>query len=349
MKKARPGAAVPAKRKNRLPVYLISSLVILIVLGLAWRAIRRRHLRPAEHGPVGTVMITSVPDSAGINVDDTVLDHVTPWSLDSLSIGDHTIRITMAGYQPFTQTITIKGYDTVSVKAILVQVVTPERYGSFSITSTPRNAVVFIDGERTGKTTPCTIEQLAVGSHTIRLTKKDYDPIEVSREVQADTKITVSLSLSKTAHGQEPPPPPQTSFLKVTAKPWAKIYIDDRYIETTPIAQSIKVPAGVHTVKLENPDFKVWQQNITFKPDQTHTIDVVLEKEEGYLKLTVKPWADVYIDGRFLETTPIGAPIKLTAGRHVLKLINPSCEQFEQEIIIPPGKMLKKHVELEQK
>jgi hypothetical protein len=102
-------------------------------------------------------------------------------------------------------------------------------------------------------------------------------------------------------------------------------------------------------VKLENPDFKVWQQNITFKPDQTHTIDVVLEKEEGYLKLTVKPWADVYIDGRFLETTPIGAPIKLTAGRHVLKLINPSCEQFEQEIIIPPGKMLKKHVELEQK
>jgi serine/threonine protein kinase len=230
MKKERPGAAVPAKRKNRLPVYLISSLVILIVLGLAWRAIRRRHLRPAEHGPVGTVMITSVPDSAGINVDDTVLDHVTPWSLDSLSIGDHTIRITMAGYQPFTQTITIKGYDTVSVKAILVQVVTPERYGSFSITSTPRNAVVFIDGERTGKTTPCTIEQLAVGSHTIRLTKKDYDPIEVSREVQADTKITVSLSLSKTAHGQEPPPPPQTSFLKVTAKPWAKIYIDDRYI-----------------------------------------------------------------------------------------------------------------------
>lgn len=349
LKKDRPGTAAPTKRKNRLPVFVIGSLVIIVVLGLAWRVIRRSNMGIIEHGSIGTVMITSTPDSAAIKVDDTVIDRLTPLSIDSLLIGDHTIRITKVGYQPFIQTITVRENDTVAVNAVLVQAIAPERYGSFSITSTPRGALVFVDGERTGKTTPCTVDQLVVGSHVLRLTKKDYDPIEVSREIQADQETDVSLSLTKTVQGREPPLPSQTSFLKVTAKPWAKIYVDDRYVETTPVAQSIKVPAGVHTVKLENPDFEVWQQTITFKPDQTHTIDVVLKKEDGYLKLTVKPWADVYIDGRFLETTPIGAPIKLPAGPHILKLINPSFEQFEQEIVILPGKMLKKHIELEQK
>jgi serine/threonine-protein kinase len=132
-------------------------------------------------------------------------------------------------------------------------------------------------------------------------------------------------------------------------KPWAKIYIDSRYVETTPIAQPIKVPAGSHTIKLENPSFKIWQQTITFNSGRTHSIDVRLDPKDGFLKLTVKPWADVYIDGKFIETTPIGAPIKLNAGRHILKLTNPSFKTYEQEIIIPADKMLKKHIELEKK
>ena len=67
------------------------------------------------------------------------------------------------------------------------------------------------------------------------------------------------------------------------------------------------------------------------------------------MKLTVKPWADVYIDGKYYETTPIAKPIILSAGKHALKLTNPSYKTFEQKIDIPPGKMLKKYVELQPK
>jgi hypothetical protein len=67
------------------------------------------------------------------------------------------------------------------------------------------------------------------------------------------------------------------------------------------------------------------------------------------LKLTVKPWAKVYIDGKYYETTPIAKPIKLSAGKHTLRLENTSFRTFEQQIVIPAGKMLKKYVELKSK
>ncbi|MCK4672858.1 PEGA domain-containing protein, partial [candidate division WOR-3 bacterium] len=139
------------------------------------------------------------------------------------------------------------------------------------------------------------------------------------------------------------------SYIKINVNPWAKIYIDNRYIETTPIAKPLKVRSGTHIVKLENPNFKTWQRKIDLSPGKTVTLDVKLEPIEGFLKLTVKPWADIYIDGKFYETTPIANPIKLSAGKHEIKLVNPSFQIFEQQIVIPSNKMLKKYVELEPK
>ncbi|MEO0185076.1 MAG: PEGA domain-containing protein, partial [candidate division WOR-3 bacterium] len=145
------------------------------------------------------------------------------------------------------------------------------------------------------------------------------------------------------------PPVQGTSYLKVKVEPWAKIYVDNVYIETTPIARSLSLSAGMHTIRLENPNFKIWQRKIKFEPDQTLELNVRLEPLEGFLKITVKPWADVYIDGKFLETTPIAEPIKLSAGRHILKLINPSYQPYEEAIEISANQMLKKNIELKPK
>ena len=128
--------------------------------------------------------------------------------------------------------------------------------------------------------------------------------------------------------------------------PWAKIYIDGKYIETTPIARALEVSSGNHSVRLENPNFQPWQKRINFKPGETLSMDIKLEPFAGYLKISVKPWADVYIDGRFHETTPIAESIKLPAGNHIVKLINPSFEPHEEVITVVANKTIKKSVEL---
>jgi hypothetical protein len=111
----------------------------------------------------------------------------------------------------------------------------------------------------------------------------------------------------------------------------------------------LKLSSGSHQVKLENPNCKIWQRSVNIAANDTAGIETKLEPLDGSLKLTVKPWADVYIDGKFYETTPIAAPISLAAGTHVLKLINPSFKPYEETIKITANKVLKKHVDLEQK
>ncbi|UCG31516.1 MAG: PEGA domain-containing protein, partial [candidate division WOR-3 bacterium] len=55
------------------------------------------------------------------------------------------------------------------------------------------------------------------------------------------------------------------------------------------------------------------------------------------------------IDGKFYETTPIAKPIDLSAGRHTLKLINPSFVPYEEVIVIEANKTLRKSIELSRK
>jgi hypothetical protein len=173
--------------------------------------------------------------------------------------------------------------------------------------------------------------------------KKGYEPVEIQRYVDAGESVNISSTLTKT---KKTPVIQAPAHLKISVNPWAKIYIDGRYLETTPVAGALDIPAGWRTVKLENPNFKVWQKTIDFKAGKTENLTVRLEPLDGFLKLTVRPWADVYIDGKFYETTPITEPIRLASGRHTLKLINPSFQPYVQEIEIPAEKMLKKHVEL---
>jgi hypothetical protein len=136
------------------------------------------------------------------------------------------------------------------------------------------------------------------------------------------------------------------SYFKINVDPWAKIYIDGKYVETTPIAKALQVTSGTHSVRLQNPSFQTWEKKISFKPGETVSLDIKLQPFAGYLKLSVRPWADVYIDGKYYETTPIAGAIQLPAGRHTIKLINPSFLSYEEVITVAANKTLKKSIEL---
>jgi len=53
--------------------------------------------------------------------------------------------------------------------------------GSINVTSIPEGANVYLDGEDTGKVTPCAIGDLAPGSYTLKIT---YDHLQVTRRAQ---------------------------------------------------------------------------------------------------------------------------------------------------------------------
>jgi len=70
------------------------------------------------------------------------------------------------------------------------------QYGNISITSNPTGAKVYLDGVDQGKTTDCTLTNIPVGSHTLKLELENYGKWEGSVEVIAGQTTNVSATLA---------------------------------------------------------------------------------------------------------------------------------------------------------
>ncbi|MCB0294784.1 MAG: PEGA domain-containing protein, partial [Calditrichaeota bacterium] len=69
-------------------------------------------------------------------------------------------------------------------------------------------------------------------------------------------------------------------------------------------------------------------------------------QQEGFLALQVSPWARVFINGRFYETTPLEKPIALAPGRYQLELIHEAYQTWRDSIEITPRQILRRDVKL---
>src|SRR5262249_57066407 len=65
---------------------------------------------------------------------------------------------------------------------------------------------------------------------------------------------------------------------------------------------------------------------------------VVPDRPHGKVRFVVTPWAEVWVDGKIVDTTPTAAPIDLEAGRHQLILRNPYFAELRRDIVIPAGR-----------
>jgi serine/threonine protein phosphatase PrpC len=132
---------------------------------------------------MGTVTITSTPEGADISVDDTSKG-ITPSRAVELAVGEHTIRVSLTGYQPQERKITVTagGATPVDFK-LLPQQEKDAVIGRFE--SEPAGAEVWIDGEDSGKTTPCEIS-LKPGSYVVTMRLKGYDELRKTIAVLDD-------------------------------------------------------------------------------------------------------------------------------------------------------------------
>lgn len=71
--------------------------------------------------------------------------------------------------------------------------------------------------------------------------------------------------------------------------------------------------------------------------------------EAGYLKVVAAPWAQVYVDGIHLETTPFANSLPLSPGVHYIELKHPVLDTISREVVIQPGQTVKLIEELAMK
>ena len=123
-------------------------------------------------------------------------------------------------------------------------------------------------------------------------------------------------------------PSTDSGFVQISCTPWARVFLGNEYVGTTPIAGSLKVKAGVHTVTFNNPSFLPIVRSVTVHAGTQSHIEANFLEQVGYLVVVSQPWAEIYVDDQYRETTPLGQPLMVTSGNRKVRLHNPAFEDF---------------------
>lgn len=65
------------------------------------------------------------------------------------------------------------------------------------------------------------------------------------------------------------------------------------------------------------------------------------------LRVTTRPWAEVFVDGQSRGYTPRVRELNLTPGTHRLRFVNPGCDAVEEELQVASGETVTREVTLQ--
>lgn len=120
--------------------------------------------------------------------------------------------------------------------------------------------------------------------------------------------------------------------LFLTSSPWAKVYVNNKLIGETPMSVPVKLPSGTHAVMFANPSFEPIVKSVMIEPDRDVTVNGDFIESAGYLMCVVKPWAEVFVNEQYKDTTPLSKPLMLSPGKYTVRLHNAAFPDIIREI-----------------
>ncbi len=237
----------------------------------------------------GTLSVSSSPSGAAVYVDGSYRG-VTSTTIGNLVPGSHSVRLTKAGYQDWTGSVTISAGATTYLNPTLVVDQQPQ-YATVSISSSPSGASVYGDGIYIGETrsgSPLVLTSVKPGVHTLLLTKSGYQDYQTTQSVVAGQDYVVSVTLNSVQN-------PTTGGISVISAPsQADVYLNNAFKGLTPITLDSLAP-GSYTVLVKLSGYQDWQSTQQVTAGQTAQISATLipsaatptPTQTGLLPLTI--------------------------------------------------------------
>ena len=155
-------------------------------------------LNPIPSSNIGWIYVSSSPGGATVTLDGNTKGQ-TPYSgslkLDSVPAGDHTVALSLSGYQSYSTTTRVLSNTVSEVSAILQPSTPVSAKGGLSVSSVPAGANVFLDNNFIG-ISPLTLPDVAAGSHVVTFKLEGYTDYSSTAQVNAGATSTVSAALS---------------------------------------------------------------------------------------------------------------------------------------------------------
>ncbi len=142
-------------------------------------------------------------------------------------------------------------------------------FGTLLIRSQPAGARIFINDRDTGLQTPAELEKLKLGqTYNIGLFLKNHTYWAGKAQVSGDTPTTIEAEL-RINYGA----------LRITSQPpKARIFIDGIDKGTSPLRLPRLQPGSEHTIRVELPGYRTWEQTVKIFAGKTSVIRATLRK-----------------------------------------------------------------------
>ena len=158
-------------------------------------------LNPMPVSTAGWVYVSSSPGGASVTLDGNNFGQtpgIGSLKLNTIGAGDHTVTLTLAGFQPYTAKVTVYANTVSEVSAVLQSAGPKPAIGELSVSSTPSGANVFVDNNFVG-ITPLTLQEMPAGSHGVTVRLAGYQDYETTISVNAGATSTIAAGLSPVA------------------------------------------------------------------------------------------------------------------------------------------------------
>ncbi len=324
------------KTQRRAPSSNPGVLVILLAIGviggilaLTYLALRRPTAAPEQASApaqvlpaIGQAQFDSRPTGAEVVIDGVAKGR-TPIKL-SLPVGDHALEIRgEAGTRSLP--LTIEAGVLVSQYVELVSAA-EQTTGRLEISTDPPGAQVRLDGAVRG-VTPLTLDAVEARSHNIALSRAG-STVYRSVRVAPGTTATVFAALDAT-------PTPTTGslggFVSVAAPFELQVFEGGRLLGTTS-AERLMLPTGRHALELVSDAFQ-FKTSVEVDVPAGKTATTAVSVPNGSLSVNALPWAEVFVDGRAVGTTPL-ANLAVPIGNHEVTWRHPQLGERRQPIVI---------------
>jgi len=275
--------------------------------------------------PKGQLSITSHPDGATIYLGTSDTPGGTTNTVLTLVAVSYTVTLKKAGYADYTATVTVTAGSTTYLDATLTPLPTT---GSLSVTSSPANAKIYVDGAYRGVTPSTSTE--SPGSHAVLLTLPGYQDYTETVSISAGSTSFVTAILTPAT---TPP-----GFIAISSTPsGANAYLDGTFGGTTPA--TLSTAPGSHTLLVTLSGYEDSSQVVTVISGSTATVSVTMSPAgggAGTLTVTTRPsGARISLDGAYIGLTPLSRSVAV--GTHTIRLAKTGYRDYTETISIASG------------
>lgn len=268
---------------------------------------------PADAVTQGFATIVSRPTGAEVLVNG-VSKGTTPLKL-TLPAGTYDVEL-RNGASKRALSVTI---DPATATREFVDLAPDGGLGSVDVTTDTPGARVTIDGVARG-VTPVVVPDVEPGSHRVGVAVGDST---IYRTVTVTAGAVVSVVASAAPSGVS------GGWIAIAAPIELQVIENGEVIGTSGAAR-IMLPSGHHDLRLTSEPYE-FDTTVSTQVAPGRTVSIPVDVPNGTVSINASPWADVFLDGRSVGSTPIGN-LSVPVGTHEIIWRHPQLGERRQSV-----------------